>query len=56
METGYGCIEELEVAEILFDRVIAGLCQNCGKKEGCTCTYVDPKNSPLGIVVGCQNA
>ena len=33
-------IEEHEAAETIMDRVTAGLCQNCGKKEGCTCTYV----------------
>ena len=48
-------IEDLEVAEIIFDRFMAGCCQNCGKKVGCTCSYVDPKK-PLGIVIGFQNA
>lgn len=48
-------MEDLEAASTMLDRVMAGLCQSCGKKEGCTCRFVDPKN-PLGIVIGFQNA
>lgn len=36
-------IEELQVAAILLDRVVAGLCQNCGEKRGlpsCGCNYI----------------
>lgn len=32
--------EDLEAGAKIFDRVMAGLCQNCGKKEGCTCNFV----------------
>lgn len=33
-------IEELEAAEQTLDRVLVGGCQNCGKKEGCTCKFI----------------
>lgn len=32
-------IEEHEAAEAIVARVLAGLCQNCGKKKDCTCVY-----------------
>ena len=32
-------IEDYEVGEAILDRVLAGLCQNCGKK-GCGCTFI----------------
>lgn len=54
-EDGPGSIEDLEAAEIIFDRVMAGTCQNCGKTKDCTCVYIDSKK-PLGVVVGFQNA
>lgn len=33
-------IEDYEAGEAILDRVMAGLCQNCGKKEGCTCPLI----------------
>ena len=33
-------IEEYEVAEAIVNRVLAGCCQNCGKKETCTCKFI----------------
>jgi len=53
-EDGPGSIEDLEAAEIIYDRVTAGNCQNCGKNEDCTCVFVDP-NNPGKTVVGFQN-
>ena len=50
-------IADHEVAEIILDRVMAGLCQACGKQEGCTCVYVaSTPDNPLRTVVGFQNA
>ncbi len=49
--------EDHEAAETILDRVLAGLCQNCGKKEGCTCVYVaSTSDNPLRTVIGFQNA
>lgn len=33
-------IEDHEAAKTILDRVMAGLCQNCGKKESCTCKFI----------------
>jgi len=33
-------MEDLEAASTMLDRVMAGLCQNCGKKVGCTCNFM----------------
>jgi hypothetical protein len=48
--------EDLEAGAAMFDRVMTGGCQNCGKQagQGCNCVFVDP-NQPGKTVIGFEN-